>query len=1156
MRKLIKKSLSVLLAVLLMIPSLAGFAVFADTADGQTYYIVTYILNDEEYAVQAYRYGDTINLPELTVPTGYTFTGWSDADGTMYDDTSVVLEDTQLKGRLTQNDYTLTYLVNGAVYKTLSAHYDDALSHFTYPVETGYSFSGWFTDEQCTIPAPDAMPDSDLTLYGKYTQNHYTISYFVDGVDTALKQENYAYGDTIEPLRNYDAMEGMTFSGWYLDPALTQVIPETMPDSDLTFYGKLTPNKYVLTYYLNGSYHTSQTYEYNQPITYLAFVPQEGFTFSDWLLADGAYKPLRMPAHNVTVYGTVTKVSVAALDGGSYDNITVGDSVDVLISLDAPFLTSLTVSDLVFDEDVFMLDSIEWLCGGTQEIDLGNRVASVAFDENTDIDGAVLKLHFVVLGNAQVGLHEISFSASATTDMGVGSVDISTAVTPAAVQVICADHQFAGGMVVANKNNTHSLYCANNCGVSITQACDGGTATCLEKAVCSICEAQYGQKLSHNYSGEPRGNADGTHSYRCVNGCGEYGRDKISCTYGVALNNGDNTSHKLTCTICGESKNENCYGGTVTCLHVATCARCGEVYGDVLPHSYTGNIRNNYDGTHDFLCVNGCDTYGGTAVCEYGYTNKNAGVHTKTCTLCTYTIDEYCAGGTASCLAAATCKYCETAYGNVLSHSYTGAAQNNEDGTHSLQCVNGCEAYGEAAACTPDTFVSNEDGTHSAACTVCKAVIDGTCTGGQATCAEYAKCDICKGDYGDLLEHDYSGALAPNGDGTHAQLCVNGCQKTGGDTAECTYGDWVSNGASAHVKTCTECNGTVTESCTGGTATCTEKAVCAVCDAEYGELLPHTFPQGAQGQAVSKNDGTHTRFCTACEADVVLSCDYSCIPNQNGTHIAICNSCNYTVTEQPCFGGQATCLAAAVCEGCLASYGNPLRHDYSGTAKDNGNGTHCLQCVNGCEQFGGEKITCTPDTFVSNGDDTHSASCLACGAILTAKCSGGVASCEKQAVCEYCGSGYGKGGDHSFVTGHDDTHHWGVCSGCGKTTPADEHTFSAWTVITQPTTQSTGLRRRLCTTCGAVFIEILPRLFAMGDVDFDGELTAADARLALRSSVDLETLSAAAFAAADVDKDGAVTAGDARLLLRASVGLEDASAWGSIGLDNEGNVIA
>lgn len=61
-----------------------------------------------------------------------------------------------------------------------------------------------------------------------------------------------------------------------------------------------------------------------------------------------------------------------------------------------------------------------------------------------------------------------------------------------------------------------------------------------------------------------------------------------------------------------------------------------------------------------------------------------------------------------------------------------------------------------------------------------------------------------------------------------------------------------------------------------------------------------------------------------------------------------------------------------------------------------------------------------------------------------------------------------------------------------------------------------------------------------GDVDGSGAVEAADARLALRASVGLETYprGSEAFTAADADKDGKLTAADARLILRASVGLE------------------
>lgn len=68
-------------------------------------------------------------------------------------------------------------------------------------------------------------------------------------------------------------------------------------------------------------------------------------------------------------------------------------------------------------------------------------------------------------------------------------------------------------------------------------------------------------------------------------------------------------------------------------------------------------------------------------------------------------------------------------------------------------------------------------------------------------------------------------------------------------------------------------------------------------------------------------------------------------------------------------------------------------------------------------------------------------------------------------------------------------------------------------------------------------------IYTLGDVSGDGEVTAEDARLALRAAVGLETFAAGStqFLAADATKDGAITAEDARLILRAAVGLETLS---------------
>ena len=56
-----------------------------------------------------------------------------------------------------------------------------------------------------------------------------------------------------------------------------------------------------------------------------------------------------------------------------------------------------------------------------------------------------------------------------------------------------------------------------------------------------------------------------------------------------------------------------------------------------------------------------------------------------------------------------------------------------------------------------------------------------------------------------------------------------------------TFGEWASNGDGTHTHKCTVdgCNGLETKDCSGGTATCAQKAVCEVCGKAYGEPDPN-----------------------------------------------------------------------------------------------------------------------------------------------------------------------------------------------------------------------------------------------------------------------------------------------------------------------------
>ena len=138
-------------------------------------------------------------------------------------------------------------------------------------------------------------------------------------------------------------------------------------------------------------------------------------------------------------------------------------------------------------------------------------------------------------------------------------------------------------------------------------------------------------------------------------------------------------------------------------------------------------------------------------------------------------------------------------------------------------------------------------------------------TGGTQgpTCTEGKICEKCGAKY-DIHSHVW-GEWTPNGNGTHTRRCTNpNCNAVenascGGDSSAtcispgtCTTckgrydggHNWKnpadsSLGNGTHRIICLRCGLQGTASCTGGTATCTAKAVCEVCDTEYGEKKPN-----------------------------------------------------------------------------------------------------------------------------------------------------------------------------------------------------------------------------------------------------------------------------------------------------------------------------
>ena len=85
-----------------------------------------------------------------------------------------------------------------------------------------------------------------------------------------------------------------------------------------------------------------------------------------------------------------------------------------------------------------------------------------------------------------------------------------------------------------------------------------------------------------------------------------------------------------------------------------------------------------------------------------------------------------------------------------------------------------------------------------------------------------------------------------------------------------TFGEWASNGDGTHTHKCTVdgCNGLETKDCSGGTATCTEKAVCEICKVAYGELDPknHTDLKHIPAKAATEDAEGNIEYwyCSGC----------------------------------------------------------------------------------------------------------------------------------------------------------------------------------------------------------------------------------------------------------------------------------------------------
>ena len=435
--------------------------------------------------------------------------------------------------------------------------------------------------------------------------------------------------------------------------------------------------------------------------------------------------------------------------------------------------------------------------------------------------------------------------------------------------------------------------------------------------------------------------------------------------WGAWTQNSDEKTHTRICKRdTSHTETENCHGGTATCTARAVCTVCGGEYGELLPHDFTAEIAE-------------------AKYLKSGATCTEKAVYYKSCAACGLS-----SAGTAS----------EATFeaGNVLGHDWNAWTSNGND-THTRVC--------------------KRDGSHTET---------DNCSGGTATCTARAVCEVCGGEYGELLPHDFTAEIAEakylksGATCTEKAVYYKSCAACGlssaGTASEATFeagnvlghdwNAWASNGNDTHTRVCKrDSSHTETDSCSGGTATCTAKAVCTVCGGEYGELLAHDFTAEIAEAKYLKSGAT----CT-----------------EKAVYYKSCAACGLS--------------SAGTASEATFEAGNVLGHDWNAWAS-NGNDTH---------------------TRVCKRDSSHTE---------TDSCSGGTATCTAKAVCTVCGGEYGAlapnnhTGTIYWVT--TETTHEGRYTCCeAVAVPMEPHAFGEWVVIYKATAKVWGIVERTCSVCG------------------------------------------------------------------------------------------
>jgi uncharacterized repeat protein (TIGR02543 family) len=251
-------------------------------------------------------YGD---LPTPT-HTGYTFNGWftEETNGTQVTSSTTVqiIADQTLYAHWTAKTYTVNLNIQGGTGGTtqVTATFDSAMPSATAPSRTGYTFKGYYSEQngggtQYYAEDMNSTHNWDIdtnpsTLYAEWEANKCTIDLDKQGGSGGTASVNATYDSAMPPATS-PTRTGYTFAGYYTSPngGGTQYYDENMVSVNYwnittnpsTLYANWTANTYTLNFDVqNGDAlsPSTQSVTYDAAYGTLPTPTRYGFAFKGW----------------------------------------------------------------------------------------------------------------------------------------------------------------------------------------------------------------------------------------------------------------------------------------------------------------------------------------------------------------------------------------------------------------------------------------------------------------------------------------------------------------------------------------------------------------------------------------------------------------------------------------------------------------------------------------------------------------------------------------------------------------------------------------------------------------------------------------------------------------------------------------------------------